>query len=354
MKVLHVDSAASWRGGQNQVLLTALGMAARGHDVSIACRRGGVLETRARAAALTVHALPFRGDLSPSAALGLRRVLRRLRPDTVMLHDPHALSAGVLAGRCGACRIGVRRVDFALRGPLSRLKYRACDVVVAVSGAIAAVLEREGLPAERIRVVYEGVPARPPMPGGVEALRALGLPETAAVVGNVAALTDHKDHATLLEAGALVVRRRPEARFVILGEGERRAELETRTRALGLADRVVFAGFRDDVDRLLPAFDVFCLSSRLEGLGTSLLDAMCFARPVVATAAGGIPEAVVDGVTGRVVPVRDARALADAIVDVLSDAERRNAMGRAGRERFLERFTADRMVEGTLRVLHAP
>ncbi len=349
-----MDSAASWRGGQNQVLLTALGMAARGHDVTIACRRGGVLETRARAAALTVHAVPFRGDLSPSAALRLRRVLRRLRPDAVMFHDPHALSAGVLAGRSGARRTGVRRVDFALRGPLSRLKYRACDVVVAVSGAIAAVLEREGLRTERIRVVHEGVPARPPMPGGAEALRALGLPPSAEVVGNVAALTGHKDHATLLEAAALVVPRRPEARFVIVGEGERRAELEARTRALGLAERVVFAGFRDDVDRLLPAFDVFCLSSHLEGLGSSLLDAMCFARPVVATAAGGIPETVVDGVTGRVVPVRDAGALADAIVDVLSDAARREAMGRAGRQRFLERFTADRMVEETLRVLHAP
>jgi glycosyltransferase involved in cell wall biosynthesis len=172
-------------------------------------------------------------------------------------------------------------------------------------------------------------------------------------VGNVAALTDHKDHATLLEAAALVSARRPEARFVIVGDGERRAELEARARALGTAERVIFAGFRDDVDRLLPAFDVFCLSSHLEGLGTSLLDAMCFARPVVATAAGGIPEAVLDGVTGRVVPVRDVRALADALVEVLSHPERREAMGRAGRERFLERFTADAMVEATLRVLHA-
>ncbi len=348
-----MDSAASWRGGQNQVLLTALGMAERGHEVAVACRRGGVLEERARAAGLAVHALPFRGDLSPTAALGLRRVLKRLRPEAVMLHDPHALSAGVLAGRCGARRLAVRRVDFALRGAMSRRKYRACEAVVAVSRAIAAVLERDGLAADRIRLVYEGVPARPPQPGGAEALRAMGVPRTAEVVGNIAALTGHKDHATLLEAVALVVPRRPDARFVIVGEGERRADLEAHARRLGVAERVFFAGFREDVDRLLPAFDVFWLSSHLEGLGTSLLDAMCFARPVVATAAGGIPEAVVDGATGRVVPVRDPRALADALVDVLADPERRAAMGRAGRERFLERFTADRMVEETLRILTA-
>ncbi|HET7291713.1 MAG TPA: glycosyltransferase [Vicinamibacteria bacterium] len=353
MRVLHVDSAASWRGGQNQVLLTARGMAERGHDVAIACRRGGALEERARAARLAVHGLPFRGDLSPAAALGLRRVLRSFRPAAVMLHDPHAVSAGVLAGRGGARRVAVRRVDFALRGALSRRKYGACDAVIAVSRAIAAELERGGLAGERIRLVYEGVPARPPQPGGAEELRALGVPRSADVVGNVAALTGHKDQATLLEAAALLAPLRPEARVLIVGEGERRASLVAQAGRLGIADRVIFAGFRSDVDRLLPAFDVFCLTSHLEGLGTSLLDAMCFARPVVATAAGGIPEAVVDGVTGRLVPVRDARALAEALAEVLADPERSAAMGRAGRERFLERFTADRMVEDTLRVLEA-
>ena len=137
---------------------------------------------------------------------------------------------------------------------------------------------------------------------------------------------------------------------MIVGEGALRPGLEALVRAGGLSDHVLFAGFRDDVDRLLPAFDVFCLSSHLEGLGTSLLDAMAFGRAVVATAAGGIPEAVEDGVTGRVVPVRDPARLAQALLDLLGEPERRRAMGEAGRRRFLERFTADRMVEETLRV----
>jgi glycosyltransferase involved in cell wall biosynthesis len=172
----------------------------------------------------------------------------------------------------------------------------------------------------------------------------------APIVGNVAALTDHKDHATLLEAAPLVLARVPEARFVVVGEGELRPALEARVAALGLGGRFILAGFRDDVDALLPAFTVFCLSSHSEGLGTSLLDAMNFERPIVATAAGGIPEAVEEGVTGRVVPIRDVQALADALVDVLSDEGRREVMGRAARRRFEERFTADRMVEETLRV----
>lgn len=352
MKVLHVDTAATWRGGQNQVLLTAKGLLERGHAVSVACREGGALEPMARSAGVSVVPLSFRGDLWPPAVLGLLRAIRRLAPDVVHLHDPHAVSSGLLAARLAGRPplVAMRRVDFPLRSALSRRKYRGCQRVIAVSRAIASVLEADGVLGERVRVVYEGVPDRKAAPGGREALLALGIPESATVVGNVAALTGHKDHATLIEAASRVLRRKPETRFLIVGEGELRRELEARVREGGLLGRVVFAGFRDDVDRLLPAFDVFCLSSKLEGLGTSLLDAMAFGRPIVATAAGGIPEAVEDGVTGRVVPVRDPEALAQALLELLSDPTRRLALGASGRRRFLERFTADRMVEETLGV----
>ena len=350
MRVLHVDSARGWRGGQNQVWLSARGMAARGHDVVVACRAGGVLAERARAAGLAVREMRFRGDLWPAAALALASVLREMRPDVVHLHDPHAVSAGMLARRLAGPRplVATRRVDFALRGFLSRRKYAACDRVIAVSEAIAGVLRRGGIAPERLRVVYEGVPDRPAQTGGREALRELGIPEDAPVVGNVAALTGHKDQATLLAAAARVGVRMPEVRFLIVGQGELRGRLEARSRELGLERRCIFAGFRADLDRLIPAFTVFCLSSHMEGLGTSLLDAMAFGVPVVAASAGGIPEAVTDGLTGRLVPPRDPDALAAALVDVLADPARRAAWGRAGRQRFEERFTADRMVEATL------
>jgi len=352
VKVLHVDSARGWRGGQNQVWLTARGMAARGHDVVVACQAGGALADRARAAGLAVREMRFRGDLSPAAVMAMAAALRQTRPDVVQLHDPHAVSAGLLARRLagGRALVATRRVDFALRGLLSRRKYAACDRVIAVSEAIAGVLRRDGVPPERLRVVHEGVPDRPAQAGGREALRELGIPEDAPVVGNVAALTGHKDQATLLAAAAKVGLRMPDARFVIVGEGELRGRLEAQSRELGLERRCVFAGYRPDLDRLIPAFTVFCLSSCMEGLGTSLLDAMAFGVPVVATAAGGIPEAVTDGITGRLVPPRDPDALAAALVEALGDPAQRVAWGRAGRQRFEERFTADRMVEATLAV----
>jgi glycosyltransferase involved in cell wall biosynthesis len=352
VKVLHVDSARGWRGGQNQVLLTAQGQARRGHHVVLACRRGGVLEERARAAGLDVRPLRFHGDLSPLAVAALWRTLRSERPQVAHLHDPHALACGVLAARgAGApALVATRRVDFPLQGRWSRWKYGRAARVVAVSAAIRSVVEAGGLDAARVRVVYEGVPDREPPAGGRSLLAALGVPEDAPVVGNVAALTAHKDHDTLLRAARLVLDRLPRARFVVLGEGELRPRLEALHRELRLGEGCVLAGFRADVDRLLPAFTVFCLSSRMEGLGTSLLDAMAFARPVVATRAGGIPEAVEDGVTGRLVPPADPSALAAALLEVLLDEGRARALGAAGRRRFEERFTADRMVEETLAV----
>jgi glycosyltransferase involved in cell wall biosynthesis len=349
MRILHVDTAATWRGGQNQVFLTARGMRDRGHDVRVACRAGSPLEGRAAGDGLEVHALPFRGDLWPPAIRSLARLLRRDRPHALLLHDPHAVSAALLAARiaAGPALVAVRRVDFPLRGAFSRWKYAACHRVIVVSRAIQRIVEEGGLDPALLRLVYEGVPDRRPQEGGREALAALGVPPHAPVVGNVAALTGHKDHATLIEAMALLRPRAPEARLVIAGEGELRPALEARVKERGLEDRVVFAGFRHDLDRILPAFSIFCLSSHLEGLGTSLLDAMAFGLPVVATAAGGIPEAVEDGVNGRVVPPRDPAALAE----VLDDDEWRQELGTAGRRLFVDRFTADRMVDGTLRVL---
>jgi glycosyltransferase involved in cell wall biosynthesis len=347
MKILHVDTARGWRGGQNQVLLTALGMAARGHGVALACRSGGALETRARAAGLEVHALPFRGDLSPRAMLAFRGLTNRWRPDVVQLHDPHALLPGLVSG--AKRRIATRRVDFPLRGPLSRMKYAACETTLAVSRCIAAVLAKSGLPADRIRVVYEGVPDRPATPGGRDALRAMGAPDDALSIGNVAALEDHKDHATLLRALALAIPAAPRLFLFVMGDGAERERLEALAGDLGIAARVRFTGFREDVDRLLPAFDIFCLSSHMEGLGTSLLDAMCFARPIVATAAGGIPEAVEDGVNGRLVEPRAPDALARALVEVAAREDVRQRFGAAGRRIFEARFSAERMVDETLR-----
>jgi L-malate glycosyltransferase len=248
--------------------------------------------------------------------------------------------------------VASRRVDFRLKGnSLSRWKYRQVDCFIAASEAIRQMLVGDGVPAERTVTVHEGidverVAATPP----VNVHETFFLPHGAPVVGNVAALVPHKGQRHLVEAARLVVQQMPDVRFVILGEGELREQLERQVNEHHLQKHVLLPGFRTDAIGCIKGFDLFAMSSVTEGLGTSLLDAMACARPIVATTAGGIPEIVEDGVTGLLVPPRDHAAMTDAIVRMLKETARRERMGAAGLERVTALFTVDRMVDETAAV----
>lgn len=357
MRILHLDTATEWRGGQNQIVLTAQGQIALGHDVIVFANAKGELAVRAARASVPVHQAEVgRSDLSWRTASAVRGAATSFRPDVIHVHESHGLPGAIFAARRMSRRprlIASRRVDFPLRLG-SRLKYGRMDRILAVSRAVLDVLTRSGLPAAKVALVHEGVKDRPAQPGGREALIALGVPTGAPVVGNVAQLVDHKDHATLLRAASVVLAAKPECRFVICGDGPLRQDLEALARSLGISERVIFAGFRADLDALIPCFDIFSLSSHLEGLGTSVLDAMCFSRPVVATRAGGIPDAVIDGETGRLVSPRDAAGLARALIETLDSETSRVRFGAAGRERFEKEFTSDAMTQATLREYARP
>ena len=351
MRILHVDTATEWRGGQNQIVLTAEGQIALGHEVRIFANARGELAVRAANASLPVHAAVVgRGDLSFRTLGALRDAVASFSPDVIHVHESHGIPGAILATRGASNRprlVASRRVDFPLRF-LSRFKYGRMDKVLAVSRAVREVLVGGGLSSGRVVLVHEGVKDRKPAAGGAAALRSLGIPEGVPVVGNVAQLVDHKDHASLLRAAALVLKAKPDCRFLICGDGPLRQDLAALATSLGVSDRVTFAGFRGDLDALIPCFDIFCLSSHLEGLGTSVLDAMCFSRPVVATRAGGIPDAVVDGETGRLTEPRDHAGLARALLETLDSSSTRERYGASGRARFEKEFTSAAMVKATL------
>src|SRR5476649_923870 len=213
------------------------------------------------------------------------------------------------------------------------------------------MLVGDGVPADRTVTVHEGIDVEHVVAADtVNVHEAFWLPHGSPVVGNVAALVPHKGQRYLIDAAHLVVQQIPDARFVILGEGELREHLEKQVREHHLEKHVLLPGFRTDVLGCIKGFDLFVMSSVTEGLGTSLLDAMACARPIVATSAGGIPEIVEDGVNGLLVPPRDHHAMAEAIVRALKDAGLRRRMGDAGLARVRERFTVERMVAGTAAV----
>jgi glycosyltransferase involved in cell wall biosynthesis len=354
MITLQIDTARGWRGGQNQVLLTARGLKARHHRVVVMAHPEGELRRRLEGE-VELLALAPRGEVDLKAAWRLAAALRGLRPDVIHAHDPHGVAVAAAAlPISGLTRrpplVAARRVDFHLKtNSFSRWKYRQVEAFLTSSDAIRAMLIEDGVPAERTLTVHEGVNL-----DRIAAVEPLDLhaeywfPPGAIVIGNVAALVPHKGQKHLLDAAAIVVREAPHARFVILGDGELRQELEQRVRHLKLDQHVLLDGFRADVLPRLKAFDIFVMSSVTEGLGTSLLDAMGAARPIVATRAGGIPEVVEDGVTGLLVPPGDGRALAAAILPLLADEGRRRRMGEAGLARAREHFSADRMVAETV------
>jgi glycosyltransferase involved in cell wall biosynthesis len=356
---IQIDTARSWRGGQNQVLLTARGLRARGHRVVVIAHPDGELRKRLPAD-MDVVLLAPRSEVDLPAAWRLSRLFRDLQPDVVHAHDPHGVAVAATALSIASpprrpALVAARRVDFHLKSnSFSRWKYRQVDRFVTASEAIRLLLLEDGVPAERTVTVHEGIDVdRVVAAESLNVREQYWFPPHSLIVGNIAALVPHKGQKHLIDAAAIVVREMPEARFLVLGEGELRASLEQQIKHLHLAQHVILAGFRADVLAVLKGLDLFVMSSVTEGLGTSLLDAMAANRAVVATRAGGIPEVVVDGETGLLVPPRDARALAGAILDLLRDESRRRRFADAGFVRVRQRFSVDRMVEETLRVYEA-
>ncbi|MGE0363515.1 MAG: glycosyltransferase [Vicinamibacterales bacterium] len=354
MYSLHVDTALTWRGGQHQVLLTVLGMRERGHRAVLVAQPDGVLYRRASEGDDLVPLAP-RSEVDLASAWRLSKIIASFRPEIVHAHDPHAVAMASMAlsfgSRSTAPRlVASRRVDFHLqRHSFSRWKYRQVELFIAASAAIRDILVRDGIPASRVVVVHDGIDvervARVP---AADIHQAFWFPKGAPVVVNVGALVHHKGQKFLVDAMARVRRHIPDAQLVIFGEGDLREPLARQIHELGLDKHVVLAGFRDDVLALTRSADLFVMSSVTEGLGSAVLDAMALGLPVVGTRAGGIPEAVDDGVTGRLVPPGRADALADAIVLMLRDPATRRHMGEAGRERVNAEFGVDRLVEGTL------
>lgn len=351
LRVLHVDTERGWRGGERQALWLARELARRGHESIVAARPGEPFAVRAAEAGLPVIACAPAGELDPLAAWRLRRVVRG-GIDVVHAHTAHALAVAALATwGTNVPLVASRRVDFALRNNAgTRWKYARASIIVTVSRAVARVLEHGGIAADRIRVVPDGVDIhRTVSPASRDVLAALGVPANAPLVVQVAQLVGHKDPLNFVRAMARVRERVPLACGLLVGDGPLRGDVEREIHALGLDDAILLAGYRTDADSLLAAATVACLSSREEGMGSVLLDAMAFGIPIAATSAGGIPEVVVHDESGLLAAPSDPAALGRAIATLLTDDALRTRV-RANALTRVHDFSVERMSERTIEV----
>ncbi|MBK1643186.1 glycosyl transferase [Thiocapsa imhoffii] len=357
MRILHVEGGRHLYGGAFQVLHLLRGLAARGHQSTLACPRGCAL-AKAAAPVAEVHELTMRGDLDLAMVARLSRLIRAVQPDLVHLHSRIGadVMGGLAAWRCGVPVVHTRRVDNPERPWVVALKYRLYDRVVAISEGIGKVLLEEGVPVAKLRVVRSAVdletyqqPCADRLLRAVLAAPRLGSPEPL-LIGVVAQLIERKGHADLITALPPLVARYRGLRVLCFGQGPLAARLQEQIDQANLTGRVRLVGFRDDLAQLLPCLDLLVHPARMEGLGVALLQAAAAGVPIVATRVGGIPEAVRDGENGYLVPAGAVGALREAIDRLLSDPARRRAFGAAGQALMAREFSIDAMVEGNLAV----
>jgi len=346
LRVLHIDSASEYRGGQNQarLLIRALREATDLQQGLVASRGSRLTEEAARLG-IEVRPVAWQAAIDPRPVLHIRRELRA-DWDLVHAHDSHGLQTTLAARLLAGRRVPIvasRRVAMPMRSPST---WKRAEAIIAVSEPVRAVLRAQGIEDAKIRVIHSGVSTaelEPPLPGRLR--EAASVDPAVPFVGAVGALTPEKGHAWFVRTAAHVVREFPDARFAVFGEGPERQALVRLAASLDLQDHMAFPGRIEQIGRSLADLDLFVMPSLSEGFGTVAAEAMLAGCPVVLSGAGGLAELA--GTDLPVVPPGDVQALAAEITRLLADGAARSLLAERASARGAH-FTVERMMHATL------
>jgi glycosyltransferase involved in cell wall biosynthesis len=357
MKILHINTERTWRGGEQQTLYLLRSLIERRISCHLVCQAESPMAQKALEAGVEAFPMAMHGEVDLPAILRIRKLIVRHGYDIIHSHTSHAHTLAFFAsiGR-RTCRLVTRRVDFTIFRnrflPLNGIKYRfMADYYIAISKKIKEVMVKDGIAADRIFVVYSGIDLeRFYGATGDYLIPEFSLQPDEPVVINVAHLAEHKGQQFLVRAIPHVLKQIPSARFFIIGEGKLLGELQALSASLGITQVLTFTGFRKDVGAFYQTADLFIMSSVQEGLGTAMIDALALGKPVVAANAGGIPEIIKDGETGRLVEAANPQALAQGIIQMLTHKDQAQAMAQRGQALVKEQFSIEAMVENNLTV----
>jgi glycosyltransferase involved in cell wall biosynthesis len=355
MKVLHVETGRNFYGGALQVRYLLEGLHGKGVKNLLACPTGSEIG-RACQDFATVLEVPMAGEIDGRFFFHLYYFIRRCKPDLVHIHSRRGADFwGPLATMAAGGRaVLTRRVDNPEPRWWARLKYRPYEQVVTISEGIRQVLLNEGVTERKLQCIHSAIDVqRYRIEGNREWFqKEFGLAPTCQTVGVIAQLIERKGHRFLIEAMPAILQKCPETHFLFFGKGSCEEKLRCFCDELGVADKVTFAGFRGDLPEILPCLDLVAHPALMEGLGVSLLQAAAAGVPIVGCRTGGIPEIVIDGENGYLVPPGSSEVLVQPIVELLSDSEKRKKMSLRGQMIVQERFLIEAMVNGNLALYH--
>jgi glycosyltransferase involved in cell wall biosynthesis len=347
VRIVLIEKQKAWAGQPQQVFLTAKELHQRGHKVLMVCQPDSTVGKNAGAIGIEVMCLPMKNWQLFTSAVKLGLYLRKEKDVILHAHGARDHLLTILArlisrkGRVLRTKHNVNRVKNGL------LQYHyLTHKLSGVSKAACTTLEQAGVPQDKISLIYNafdisGFFPQEPSPA---ILKELNIGKNDFVIGCLGRLNSStKGIKILFRAAALILEKMPNARFLIAGRASK-APLQ-RVKDLGIADRFIFPGFRNDVPQILSCTDLYVQPSLKEALGSSIIQAMAMGKPVVASNTGGIPELVKDNETGLLVEPKNPEALAQAVLKLAEDETRRLKMGSLGRKRVLESFTLDRMID---------
>jgi len=358
MRILYIISGDVWGGAEAQASSLILGLQKLSFStLNVILFNYGRLATTLHQKGVPINIIPEAGGTSAQIVYRCFRYVRALRPDIVHVHGFKENLLGGLGARFGGAKAIIRTFHgMGLIG--ARIKYDAVEKINAffLSNAIIAVSEdlkkrltSLGFPKRKIMVIHNGVlPVQTVSSQKIATLKnSFMIPSDVSVIGTVGRLVAVKDHKTFLDGAKIILRTNKKTRFIIVGDGPMKSELEAYANSIGIENEVCFAGFRTNIADFLGMFDIFAMTSLHEGIPMALLEAMSLSKPVIVTKVGGIPEIVKDSTSGILIPPRNPDALAEACLKVLADTNLVRKLGTRAMQAIQEHYSIEFCVNKT-------
>ena len=353
--VLHFSSEKGWRGGEQQIAYLIEELNGLNVKNFVACRAGSAFEKYCKDNSIEHISLPFRSSYELGTALQIKKICKYIGVDILHMHSSRGHTIGVISSIFGnkSKLILSRRVDFPVKNNLfSRWKYNFSKIerIICVSDKIKDIITPFIRIKSKVRVSHSGIDIKKfASKSDANILhKEYGLNSNTKIIANISALAEHKDYFTFIDAAEEFKKKSDhDVKFFIIGDGELQQKIESYISDKQLEDDIILTGFRKDIPDILPEIDIFLMTSKEEGLGTTVLDAFANRVPVVATAGGGIPEMVRHEETGLLYPIKDANGLAQGLDRILNDPSLRETLTNGAYDRLLGNFTKEQMARKT-------